>query len=159
MPDGYGLEHSRRIEELYQIGRELGRGSFSTVYAALHKRSMAWYCVKRVKIDDTCTWDNLWNEISISLMLRHSHIVQYIDSFTKPKVGMIVMEAALGGYDSMALLSNSYIEKERGFMVGLCTTTCALVGDIPKMRRGACCGNSCWLCPTSITRCLWCTVT
>jgi len=88
-----------RLEDKYEIGKELGRGGFSVVKKAKNKKSgeeVAVKCInkKNLKKDEL---QLLTREISIMQKLRHKSIIQLIDIFETPSELFLVLELVSGG--------------------------------------------------------------
>ena len=98
---------SHRLEEFYDVSRELGRGSYATVFKALHKAEKKWYAVKRIarpedgrgsRVTTAQAGDpyhdvlcrkvagrlrQLEREIDILKSLKHPHIVEFKEHFVE----------------------------------------------------------------------------
>lgn len=97
------------IATIYEFGDELGRGRFSVVQAATHKKENAKYAVKVVENDSLGDEENLEaleTEINILRKLRNPHIVQLKEVVTTAANTYIVMELLSGGE-----LFNRIVEK------------------------------------------------
>lgn len=85
----------------FEIGKELGKGAFGSVYIAKRKEDGQVYAIKRVKISmlSTKERENALNEVRILASLSHPNIVGYKDSFfdDESKSLLIVMEFADDG--------------------------------------------------------------
>ena len=88
------------ITSIYEFGDELGRGRFSVVQAATHKKEGAKYAVKVVENDSLGDEENLEaleTEIKILRQLSNPHIVQLKEVVTAKENTYIVMELLSGG--------------------------------------------------------------
>jgi len=97
------------ITSIYEFGDELGRGRFSVVQAATHKKEGAKYAVKVVENDSLSDEENLEaleTEIKILRQLSNPHIVQLKEVVTAKENTYIVMELLSGGE-----LYNRIVEK------------------------------------------------
>ena len=97
------------ITSIYEFGDELGRGRFSVVQAATHKKEKAKYAVKVVENDSLGDEENLEaleTEIKILRQLNNPHIVQLKEVVTTKDNTYIVMELLSGGE-----LFNRIVEK------------------------------------------------
>lgn len=78
----------------YDIGNELGKGSFASVYKAMHRQSSKWYAVKMIQADkikrhpatqgvlgDPAKATAFAREISILEQLSHPNICQLKETF------------------------------------------------------------------------------
>eukprot|EP01112_Ceratiomyxa_fruticulosa_P007351 TRINITY_DN1901_c0_g2_i1.p1 TRINITY_DN1901_c0_g2~~TRINITY_DN1901_c0_g2_i1.p1 ORF type:complete len:452 (+),score=101.84 TRINITY_DN1901_c0_g2_i1:225-1580(+) len=92
-------EKPLRLEDVYDLGKELGRGGFSVVREAKHKKTgdlVAIKCIhkKTVKPEELVL---LNREISIMTKLRHRNIVQLLDKFETANDLFLVLELVTGG--------------------------------------------------------------
>ncbi|KAJ6498736.1 kinase-like domain-containing protein [Mycena sanguinolenta] len=99
----------RPVEELYDIHNELGKGSFATVYKALHKASGDWVAVKVINEtkrqngpSGTATTSDARprpnREIDVMNSLRHPNICELREVFYNANGGMdLVLELVEGG--------------------------------------------------------------
>jgi len=88
------------ISEVYEMGDELGRGRFSTVRHATHKKEKVGYAIKEVEnesLDDEENLEALETEIKILRKLRHPHIVNLKEVVTTDAYTYIIMELLSGG--------------------------------------------------------------
>lgn len=88
-----------KLEDRYEIGKELGRGGFSIVKKAKNKKTgeeVAVKCInkKNLKKDEL---QLLTREINIMQKLRHKSIIQLIDIFETPSELFLVLELVSGG--------------------------------------------------------------
>jgi len=88
-----------KLEDKYEIGKELGRGGFSIVKKGKNKKSgeeVAIKCIntKNLKQDEL---QLLTTEINIMQKLRHNSIIQLIDIFETPSELFLVLELVSGG--------------------------------------------------------------
>lgn len=88
-----------KLEDKYEIGKELGRGGFSIVKKGKNKKSgeeVAIKCInkKNLKKDEL---QLLTREISIMQKLRHRSIIQLIDIFETASELFLVLELVSGG--------------------------------------------------------------
>jgi len=101
MAVGGATQNPKRLEEKYQMQRELGRGAFSIVREATHLKSSRLCAVKSVLKGrcDRRTARRLMEEIAILHLLRGRsvHVVQLRRFYTDPKHCHLVMERCAGG--------------------------------------------------------------
>jgi tRNA A-37 threonylcarbamoyl transferase component Bud32 len=88
-----------KLEDKYEIGKELGRGGFSIVKKGKNKKSgeeVAIKCInkKNLKKDEL---QLLTREINIMQKLRHKSIIQLIDIFETANELFLVLELVSGG--------------------------------------------------------------
>jgi len=88
-----------KLEDKYEIGKELGRGGFSIVKKGKNKKTgdeVAIKCInkKNLKKDEL---QLLTREINIMQKLRHKSIIQLIDIFETPSELFLVLELVAGG--------------------------------------------------------------
>ncbi|EME39691.1 hypothetical protein DOTSEDRAFT_75367 [Dothistroma septosporum NZE10] len=78
----------------FKRGKEIGKGSFATVYLAQHREKRSYAAVKAVQMAKLSKKlkENLGSEIDILKGLRHPHIVQLFKCVEKPNYIYLVME-------------------------------------------------------------------
>jgi NIMA (never in mitosis gene a)-related kinase len=85
----------------FEIGKELGKGSYSSVYICKRKADGKIYALKRTKISQLTPKDreNALNEVRILASLSHTNIIDYKEAFydNDSKTLNIVMEFANEG--------------------------------------------------------------
>lgn len=109
-----------KIEDLYEIGKELGRGGFSIVKKGKNKKTgeeVAIKCInkKNLKKDEL---QLLTREINIMQKLRHRSIIQLFDIFETPSELFLVLELVIGGelFDQI-VERGSYSEQDASNLV------------------------------------------
>eukprot|EP01105_Mastigella_eilhardi_P020116 TRINITY_DN4772_c0_g1_i2.p1 TRINITY_DN4772_c0_g1~~TRINITY_DN4772_c0_g1_i2.p1 ORF type:complete len:468 (-),score=151.87 TRINITY_DN4772_c0_g1_i2:164-1483(-) len=110
----------RKMEDLYTIGKELGRGGFSIVYEGIEKatnKMVALKCVKKIGQPPEVI-KLLQREISIMSKLKHTGIVELLDVFETPDYINMVLEHISGGelYDQI-ISRGSFTEKDAANVV------------------------------------------
>jgi serine/threonine protein kinase len=84
----------------YELGQELGRGSFGVVYKARRKRGAQVVALKallsEVAVEEVAR-RRFFREIAIHEQLRHPHIVQLLESGSSGSLFYFVMEFCRGG--------------------------------------------------------------
>ena len=93
---------SRKFEEEYSFGDELGRGAFGTVYTAYDKRFGGAYAVKcmekhLLQRQSSRSLGRVRDEIRALAVLRHPNIIGMHDVFETDDRLFILMEKADGG--------------------------------------------------------------
>lgn len=87
--------------ENFEIIKELGKGSFATVYKVKRNSDNQFYAMKRVKVPEMTSSDkeHALNEIRVLASFTHSNIISYKESFysESSKTLDIVMELAQDG--------------------------------------------------------------
>lgn len=99
------------FQERYRLGRLLGVGAFSTVYAAVDRATgKEWACKK---VTEEAERELLLREVDILQQLDHPNLLKYRDHFNTPKHLYIVTEV-LEGSDllSAVLERGSYTEDD-----------------------------------------------
>jgi len=91
-----------KLEDYYEIGRELGKGSFSVVYEAKELSTGELYAIKRIK-RKFIKKKLLQREIEIMKNLRHPNILYCKEVFETDQFISIVLELVRGGelYDKI----------------------------------------------------------
>ncbi|CAM9885186.1 unnamed protein product [Ectocarpus sp. 6 AP-2014] len=103
------------FEQTYQLGKELGHGSFSTVREGTHKENGERFAVKCVKRADLPPDDeaDLKMEVKLLQEIEHENIVKLYDFYEEKHFYYLVMEILNGGelFDRI-VLKQFYNEKE-----------------------------------------------
>ena len=91
------------VEAIYDIDRTadglLGKGAFSTVRIARHRRSRQQFAAKIVRLSglDSKARQRLHREIMILRSLNHPYIVRFHDVFQEDEVIYLILELCTGG--------------------------------------------------------------
>eukprot|EP01116_Phalansterium_solitarium_P023407 TRINITY_DN8183_c0_g1_i2.p1 TRINITY_DN8183_c0_g1~~TRINITY_DN8183_c0_g1_i2.p1 ORF type:complete len:789 (+),score=158.08 TRINITY_DN8183_c0_g1_i2:154-2520(+) len=103
-----------RILDYYTLGKEIGKGSFSSVVVGHHKRTGGYFAVKIVPKAEISSrqLDRIYQEIEILSSCRHPNIVNLVEYFDEDKI-YLVTELKTGGelFDRI-LEKGSYKEPE-----------------------------------------------
>ncbi|CAM9545053.1 unnamed protein product, partial [Phaeothamnion confervicola] len=96
----------------YQIGHEIGRGGFGTVFQALNTDTGDFVAVKRVALHniDSDSLAAIRLEIDLLKKLNHVHIVQYIDTIQTDSFLHIVLEVMESSLAAMCKKFGSFSE-------------------------------------------------
>lgn len=99
--DGLRLEiSSGRLAALYDIGKPIGKGKFSTVYKAIRKTDECPVALKRIAlfdIMDAKSREKCLKEIRLVQSLDHPNIIRYLDGFFEDKQLILIFEYAEAG--------------------------------------------------------------
>ena len=94
----------------FEIGKELGKGAFSSVYLVKRKEDNKIYAMKRVKIIGLGKKekDNVFNEVNLLSSLNHKNIIGFYESFfdIKSETLNIILEFADDGDLSTKIKQN-----------------------------------------------------
>jgi calcium/calmodulin-dependent protein kinase I len=85
-----------KLEEVYELSKELGRGEFSVVLLGIHKQTKEQFAIKVIEKNEMDT-SRLETEVSILQKVRHPHIIFLKEFFDTPKKLYLVMELVTGG--------------------------------------------------------------
>jgi len=114
------LKRTVPIADVYTIGEELGRGSFSIVYKATHKETGQHWAVKVVDKEKLGSkkMEMVETEIDILSHLTNQHIIRLREVFEAPDFCYMVMELVTGGelFDKIVELQ-SYSEKDASKLI------------------------------------------
>ena len=81
---------TRQPEEVFDILCKLGKGSYGSVYKAIHKDSQQILAIKQVTVDNDL--QDIIREISIMQQCDSPYVVKYYGSYFKNTDLWIVME-------------------------------------------------------------------
>ncbi|KAF2076337.1 hypothetical protein CYY_002343 [Polysphondylium violaceum] len=90
----------------------LGRGSFGSVFKAVHKRTGYIVAVKLVPVNED--FQEILKEINIMKQCRSKYVVQYFGNYFKDETCWIIMEyCALGSVSDMMNVTNRILNEEQ----------------------------------------------
>jgi hypothetical protein len=74
------------VDAEFELGKEVGKGAFATVYRARHRKTGSLCAVKRVRLAclNERALDNCLKEVGLLRGVNHENIVRYMDSFIDP---------------------------------------------------------------------------
>jgi len=109
-----------KVEDVYEMGKQLGTGAFSVVQLATRKKDgkkFAIKCVSKTKLPPSDLL-LLSREISIMKKLKHPHIIQLVQVFETDDMLYLVLEYATGGelFDSI-VNKGSYGEEDAALII------------------------------------------
>jgi len=107
------IEHPK-FTDIYNLGRELGRGGFSIVYEGIRKNDNVKFAVKVIaKNQSSDEISLLKREIDIMKKLKHSNIIGLEDCYEDEETIYLVLELATGGELFDQIVSRgSYSERD-----------------------------------------------
>lgn len=116
------------LHAFYDIGNELGRGSFATVMNAVHRETGKKYAVKIIHLNryryssDPEALEKFNREIEILSSLNHPNICQLIEYFRDEATISLVLEYIAGGDLLDYIVSRDGVPEERAklFTFQLC---------------------------------------
>jgi serine/threonine protein kinase len=86
-----------KIDSVYDVGKPIGKGKFSTVYKAIRKADNIPVALKKVAIFDIMeekSREKCLKEIRLVQSLNHDNIIRYYDGFIENKELILVFEYA-----------------------------------------------------------------
>jgi len=94
-----GGDSSRKLEDEYEVGSELGRGGFAVVYAGKSKKTDEAVAIKVIEKTcvDTSELQSLVREIDIMKKVDHPNVLKLIDIFESDTRVTLVTELVTGG--------------------------------------------------------------
>jgi len=112
---------AEKIDNNYDIGEEIGRGAFSVVKRARHRRTGIDYAVKFIekKLVDKQDLILLGREIEIMKKLEHSNVLKLQEVYETEDIIALVMELVNGGELFYKIVEKgNYSEKDAAKIVG-----------------------------------------
>jgi len=94
-----GGDSSRKLEDEYEVGSELGRGGFAVVYAGKSKKTDESVAIKVIEKNcvDVSELQSLVREIDIMKKVDHPNVLKLIDIFESDTRVTLVTELVTGG--------------------------------------------------------------
>ncbi|RYE99569.1 MAG: hypothetical protein EOO41_00885 [Methanobacteriota archaeon] len=89
-----------RLEAVYDVGKPIGKGKFSTVYKAVRKADGLPVALKKIAIFDIMdekSREKCYKEIRLVQSMDHENIIRYLDGFVEDKQLILVFEFAEAG--------------------------------------------------------------
>ena len=105
----------RPLTEIFNMEFKIGKGSYGSVYKAVHRESAQSYAIKQIPLDSE-DFEDIIKEISIMQQCDSPFIVKYYASYFKVTDLWIVMEYCIAGSvcDIMKLLQITFSEEQIG---------------------------------------------
>jgi len=110
---------AEKIEDVYDIGKELGRGAFSVVKTCTHKATGLEYAVKVIRKENVKQdIHRLAIEMQVLESVKHPNIIELKEVFETDEMLYIVTEVVTGGelFDRI-VNKGSYTEKDAASLV------------------------------------------
>jgi calcium/calmodulin-dependent protein kinase I len=127
-----------RFADVYQMGKELGSGTFSVVREATHRVTGEKFAIKCIKRDELSKDDlaALMLEVAILKQMQHPHIVKLFDVFQEDKYYYLVTEFMAGGelFDRI-VEKNFYSEREARDLVKILLESIQYMHDADVVHR------------------------
>jgi len=86
-----------RLHSVYNVGKAIGKGKFSTVFKAIRRSDGTPVALKQIAIFDMMdekSRDKCLKEIKLVQSLDHENIIRYLDGFIEEKQLILVFEYA-----------------------------------------------------------------
>ncbi|KAF1316571.1 Camk protein kinase, partial [Globisporangium splendens] len=127
-----------RFADVYEMGKELGSGTFSVVREATHHVTGEKFAIKCIKRDELSKDDlaALMLEVAILKQMQHPHIVKLFDVFQEDKYYYLVTEFMAGGelFDRI-VEKNFYSEREARDLVKILLESIQYMHDADVVHR------------------------
>lgn len=134
---------SGRLHSVYDVGKAIGKGKFSTVYKAIRRADGVAVALKQIAIFDMMdekSRDKCLKEIKLVQSLNHENIIRYLDGFIEEKQLILVFEYAGWFLDFLGWRSRLYRDYwERLRIACLLTLLLLLRLCSSSIRRTDCC--------------------
>jgi calcium-dependent protein kinase len=106
------------VDDVYDIGINLGKGTFGSVERCTHRKSKKLHAIKTISKKKVYHPDRLSFEVEVMRVLEHPHILKLHEAFEDDKYIYIIMELCMGG---------ELLEKVMGKSGGLSEKAVAIV--------------------------------
>ncbi|XP_028294511.1 serine/threonine-protein kinase 33 isoform X2 [Gouania willdenowi] len=108
------LKSDAELKEIYEFGKELGRGSFGVVYEATNIETQTTWAIKEVcrpKIGSSKA-EMLWQEIHILKQLNHPHVIHLQGVYCTSANIYLVTELCKGGDLKQLLKQRQFLTED-----------------------------------------------
>jgi len=126
-----------KVEDAYEVKRELGSGAFSIVKLAIHKKSKEQRAIKMIDKDAIKEKkEMLEREVDILKRIQHPNIIAVVEIYETPRYLNLVMELATGGelFDSI-VSRGKYTEKDAARIIQQVASACKYLHSIGIVHR------------------------
>jgi len=126
-----------KIEDVYDMKKDLGSGAFSIVKLAVHKKTKETRAVKMIDKDAIKEKkEMLEREVDILKRIQHPNIIAVVEIYETSRYLYLVMELAIGGelFDSI-VSRGKYSEKDAARIVAQVANACAYLHSIGIVHR------------------------
>jgi calcium-dependent protein kinase len=100
----------RQAKDIYQFVNEIGKGSYGSVYKAMHKDTHGTYAIKSVP---AAVKRDRREDVSLVKSLDHPNIIKFFESFGDHLSTQLVMECCEGGTVSERLADVGYFAEDQ----------------------------------------------
>jgi len=126
-----------KMEDAYEVKKELGSGAFSIVKLAVHKKTKIQRAIKIIDKDAIKEKkEMLEREVDILKRIQHPNIIAVVEIYETPRYLNLVMELATGGelFDSI-VSRGKYSEKDAASILQQVASACAYLHSIGIVHR------------------------
>jgi len=102
---------SDSIHMSYNLGVELGSGTYGRVLRATRKRDNKGFAVKEIPKFQVRNLQDVRNEVAVMKKLRHPNILKIVDSFDSSRYLHIVIELCTGGELYEAICKRGHLDE------------------------------------------------
>ncbi|EDO40703.1 predicted protein [Nematostella vectensis] len=132
------IEDEKQIEDVYEFGQVLGRGSFGVVNEAKHIETGTRWAIKAVNKEKagSSAVKLLEREVMIMKKIYHEHLIHLEEIYETSKRMYLVMELCdAGGLDKMLERKKRFTEKETWTVIKQLVSAVAYLHDLDIVHR------------------------
>jgi len=127
----------QKVEDVYDVKKELGSGAFSIVKLAVHKTTKIQRAIKMIDKDSIKEKkEMLEREVDILKRIQHPNIIAVVEIYETPRYLNLVMELAIGGelFDSI-VSRGKYTEKDAAKIIQQVASACEYLHSLGIVHR------------------------
>jgi len=107
------VKNSQPIEEVYQFeNKQLGKGSYGEVCAAIHKNTQQKRAVKTIARAKIRNWERFQTEVRILQQLDHPNVIKLFEYFEDEENVYLVCELCAGGELFDRIIKAEFFEED-----------------------------------------------
>jgi len=116
---GFVATNGGRVDDSYNIGKNIGSGAYGTVQEGTDKATGAVRAIKSINKKLVGDADRLANELDIMKSLDHPHIIKLFETFEDARFIYLVMECCVGGelFDKIVDTDGGFSEVQAAKMI------------------------------------------
>ncbi|XP_026478200.1 myosin light chain kinase, smooth muscle-like isoform X2 [Ctenocephalides felis] len=111
------IRRGEKISDYYDLGSEIGRGKFGTVYNCKEKKSGLELAAKTIPVQRKEDRRNVEREVKIMTLLHHPRLIQLYDAFDDGGSMCVILELIQGGELFERVIDEDFLLTEKSCTV------------------------------------------